>query len=160
MSLSGAGFGVSETVDLALHSTPSSLGTVSTNQSGDFVTTVTIPAGVSPGTHSIVAIGETSGATASFTFTLTAETTATAPSTTTSPTTTPSPSTTAAQAAPSSPSSPTSTGGLAFTGADVSALSALAAIAVAAGIFFLLTGRTGLVAGRLGRLRRSGRLRG
>lgn len=143
MSLTGSGFGPSETVDLTLHSTPSSLGTVSTDHNGDFATTVTIPAGVPPGAHTIVAIGETSGETASFPFTITAETVATVPTTTP-----PSPPATTAV-----PSSPSQSASLPFTGLDVSAVVAIAVIAAGAGAVGLLTSR-------LRRLRRGERLRG
>jgi len=147
MSLSGTGFAASETVDLTLHSTPSGLGTVDAGQNGDFVTTVTIPAGVAAGTHSIVAIGETSGMTAAFTFTLTAETTAT----TTPPPPPPPPVTTAPPAAV--PPSPSATGALPFTGVDAALLVAFAVVAIVAGAAVLF-------AGGFRRLGRGNRVRG
>ena len=50
-----------ETVDVTLHSTPISLGSATADADGGVVKTVTIPADVEPGVHSIEMVGQTSG---------------------------------------------------------------------------------------------------
>src|SRR5437899_993853 len=57
--VSGHHFGVSEVVNLSLDTTP--LGTASTDSTGAFTASVTIPKAALPGTHTINAVGQTSG---------------------------------------------------------------------------------------------------
>src|SRR5207249_3402675 len=64
----GQGFGASETVDLSVDSAPA--GTVSTGAGGRFAASVQIPATALPGDHIVAAVGETSGASATATFTV------------------------------------------------------------------------------------------
>ena len=63
--VTGSGFQPGETVTLVLNSTPVTLGTTPANSQGAFSTTVIIPADTTPGNHTIVATGNTSGSTAS-----------------------------------------------------------------------------------------------
>ena len=113
LTLSGSGFQPGETVGLTFNSTPVSLGTTTANSSGGFTFSVTIPAGEPAGNHTIVATGESSGTTASFAITLTAATTA----------------------------APSPSGGLAFTGADISALVGVGAVVIALGGLLVLASR-------------------
>jgi hypothetical protein len=57
LPLSGSGFAPGSTVSLYLYSTPTLLGTVLTDATGSFSTTVTLPAGLAPGAHHLVAVG-------------------------------------------------------------------------------------------------------
>ena len=61
VTLTAVGFLPGETVDVTLHSAPISLGSAKADAEGGLVTTVTIPADVEPGVHSIELVGETSG---------------------------------------------------------------------------------------------------
>ncbi|MFB7844928.1 ExeM/NucH family extracellular endonuclease [Microbacterium sp. NPDC056052] len=56
LTIAGSGLEGEQSVALELHSTPVSLGSVTTNGDGAFSTTVTIPAGTAPGEHHVVAI--------------------------------------------------------------------------------------------------------
>ena len=53
---------ITERVDITLHSTPISLGAAEADAEGGVVATVTIPADVEPGVHTIELVGQTSGA--------------------------------------------------------------------------------------------------
>ena len=57
------GFTPGETVEITLHSTPISLGSATADEDGTVVKTVTIPADVEPGVHTIEMAGQTSGVT-------------------------------------------------------------------------------------------------
>jgi LPXTG-motif cell wall-anchored protein len=70
VDLAATGFAAGETVRIDLHSTPIQLGTAVADATGAVHTTVTIPADVEPGDHTIVLTGETSGATASVAITV------------------------------------------------------------------------------------------
>lgn len=63
-SVSGSGFAAGEQVRFALFSTPTDLGTVVADASGAFVATLTVPASVVPGAHTLQALGADSGITA------------------------------------------------------------------------------------------------
>jgi LPXTG-motif cell wall-anchored protein len=65
VTLTGVGFTPGETVDITLHSTPISLGSATADQEGTVVKTVTIPATLEPGVHTIEIVGQTSGVTVS-----------------------------------------------------------------------------------------------
>jgi hypothetical protein len=55
--LSGSGYAPNSAVSLYIYSTPTLLGTVTTDAQGSFATTVTIPATLAPGTHHLVSAG-------------------------------------------------------------------------------------------------------
>jgi len=55
--LSGGGFGPNETVQIELHSTPVVLASIPASATGTFSTTLTIPTGTVPGSHTLVARG-------------------------------------------------------------------------------------------------------
>ena len=55
--VSGQGFMGGSEVEIWLYSTPVQLATVNAADDGTFATTVRIPSGTTPGSHSIVAIG-------------------------------------------------------------------------------------------------------
>jgi titin len=57
LTLSGSGYAPNSTVTLAIYSTPQVLTTVVTDASGNFTATVTVPAGLEAGTHTLVASG-------------------------------------------------------------------------------------------------------
>ncbi|MDT0262077.1 hypothetical protein [Jatrophihabitans lederbergiae] len=69
LAISGDGFAAGETVSLTLHTQTYNLGSATTDVSGRFTATVTLPAGVS-GAHTIVATGLSSGQTTSITITI------------------------------------------------------------------------------------------
>lgn len=69
LTISGDGFAADETVSLTLHTQTYNLGSATTDVSGRFTATVTLPAGVS-GAHTIVATGLSSGQTTSITITI------------------------------------------------------------------------------------------
>ncbi|WP_426738140.1 family 43 glycosylhydrolase [Plantibacter sp. 2H11-2] len=64
ISVSGSGFAAGEQVRFTLFSTPTDLGTVVADASGAFVATLTVPATVVPGAHTLQALGADSGITA------------------------------------------------------------------------------------------------
>jgi hypothetical protein len=64
VDLHAVGFAPGEAVDVSLHSTPIHLATLTADSAGEVDGTVTIPADVEPGQHTIVLTGETSGTTA------------------------------------------------------------------------------------------------
>jgi titin len=57
MTISGSGYAPNSTVALAIYSTPQVLTTVVTDASGNFTATVTVPAGLAAGSHTLVASG-------------------------------------------------------------------------------------------------------
>lgn len=57
IEVSGAGYAPGGSVDITLESDPVLLKTVRTDATGAFVTTVTIPAGISAGVHTLKATG-------------------------------------------------------------------------------------------------------
>lgn len=61
LEVTGRGFGADETVVLTLHSDPLRVAEVSTDGSGAFRDTVTIPLEAEPGDHTLVAVGDASG---------------------------------------------------------------------------------------------------
>lgn len=110
--VTGSNFVPDEGITLTLHSTPVILGTTTATGSGTFSVTVTIPSDTTPGTHTILASG-TTGDSATTTIVVTGLVSSTA----------------------------TVTSGLAFTGADIAAVSAVGAIALALGGMLVLSGR-------------------
>lgn len=67
--MKGSGFAVNEDIEVILHSDPVVLGYPSADDAGDFSFTAHIPAGITPGEHTVIARGLESGvvATASIT---------------------------------------------------------------------------------------------
>jgi hypothetical protein len=61
VSLHAAGFAPGEIVDISLHSTPISLGTLTADAEGEVDGMVMIPADVEPGAHTLLLVGRTSG---------------------------------------------------------------------------------------------------
>ena len=57
MTISGSGYAPNSTITLAIYSTPQVLTTVVTDASGNFTATVTVPAGLAAGNHTLVASG-------------------------------------------------------------------------------------------------------
>lgn len=110
--VTGSNFVPYEGITLTLHSTPVTLATTTANGSGSFSVTVTIPSDTAPGTHTILATGAT-GDSASTIIVVTG--------------------------AISPPATVTS--GLAFTGADIAAVSGVGAIALALGGMLVLASR-------------------
>ena len=56
VTIAGAGLDENQAIALELHSTPVSLGSVTTDGDGAFSATITIPAGTTPGEHHVVAV--------------------------------------------------------------------------------------------------------
>jgi ribosomal protein S11 len=119
LGIIGTGFGVTEVVTLTLHTQTFTLGSATTDSSGSFNTTVTLPADVI-GSHTVVATGGTSGLSASAAITILAAATA---------------------AAPAAPAAPPATGGIAFTGVAVIGIGLLGVALLAAGSLTALAGR-------------------
>jgi hypothetical protein len=115
--VTGSNFVPNEGITLTLHSTPVTLATTTASGNGTFSVTVTIPSDTTPGTHTILAAGA-SGDSSSTTIFVTG--------------------------AISPPATVTS--GLAFTGADIAAVSGVGAIALALGGMLVLTSRRRRVA--------------
>ena len=69
IQVAGKKFGVSETVSLTFD-TATSLGTATTDSTGAFTTSVTIPKTALPGNHTISAVGQTSAISAQATYLL------------------------------------------------------------------------------------------
>jgi hypothetical protein len=61
VTVTASGFAAGETVQVWLYSSPVFLGRVVADAAGVVTTTVTIPAGLAAGAHSLVLVGETSG---------------------------------------------------------------------------------------------------
>jgi hypothetical protein len=61
VSLHAAGFAPGEIIEVSLHSTPIALGTLTADGEGEVDGTVTIPADVEPGDHTLLLVGLTSG---------------------------------------------------------------------------------------------------
>jgi hypothetical protein len=57
MTVSGSGYAPNSTITLAIYSTPQVLTIVVTDASGNFTATVTVPAGLAAGNHTLVASG-------------------------------------------------------------------------------------------------------
>jgi LPXTG-motif cell wall-anchored protein len=57
MTVSGSGYAPNSTITVAIYSTPQVLTTVVTDASGNFTATVTVPAGLEAGNHTLVASG-------------------------------------------------------------------------------------------------------
>jgi hypothetical protein len=72
LHLSASGFTAGETVEVWLHSTPVKLAAVTASGTGSVNLTVTIPASTTPGAHSLVVNGVTSGVSGSAALTVTA----------------------------------------------------------------------------------------
>ncbi|SDF61869.1 hypothetical protein [Klenkia brasiliensis] len=70
-TITAGGFTPGETARGTLYSTPVDLGTAVADAQGMATFTFTLPAGFEPGTHTVTAVGLTSGATSSVTFTVT-----------------------------------------------------------------------------------------
>jgi len=71
LQLDAEGFLGNERVEVELHSTPVSLGTLAADDAGALSGTIAVPSDTTPGTHDVVLIGE-SGRTASITVTVVA----------------------------------------------------------------------------------------
>jgi hypothetical protein len=125
-TLSGSGFGANENISDVLHSVPSTLAPAATDASGNFAVTVALPMGFT-GVHTISSTGATSGRVATVTITIGGTTTNAAAGTTAAGTT--AAGTTAA------------TGGLAFTGADVAGIGALAVLLLLGGVLMVFASR-------------------
>lgn len=110
--VTGSNFVPNEGITLTLHSAPVTLATTTASTSGSFSVTVTIPAGTDPGAHTILASGAT-GDSATTNIVVTGAVSSTA----------------------------TVTSGLAFTGADIAAVSAVGAIALGLGGMLIMSGR-------------------
>ena len=72
VTVRGSGFAAGERVEFTLFSTPRYLGGVQADTTGSFTATLTIPAGVEPGDHTLRAVGATSGTIATFAVTVSA----------------------------------------------------------------------------------------
>ena len=70
VTVSGTGFDPSEVIVIDVFSQGINVGQTHADATGAFSDTVTLPAGLAAGTHTIVATGQTSGKTASASFTL------------------------------------------------------------------------------------------
>ncbi|ANP71333.1 family 43 glycosylhydrolase [Cryobacterium arcticum] len=70
VTVSGSGFTPGERVEFTLFSTPRYLGGVQSDAAGSFTATLSIPAGVEPGSHTLRAVGATSGTIATFAVTV------------------------------------------------------------------------------------------
>ena len=115
LGVQGSGFAPNSLVTLVLHSTPVGLGTVTADANGNFTDTVTIPADTPPGDHTIIAT-DPDGDSASTAIVVSGTVTTTA-------------------------SNSASGSTLAFTGADIAAMTTLGALALAVGGFLVLMGR-------------------
>lgn len=111
LTVGGTGFVDNESITLTLHSTPVVLATLTSSGAGTFSITVSIPSSTAPGAHQIIATGA-SGDSATTDITVTGAIVSTATSS-----------------------------GLAFTGADIAAVSAVGAVALGLGGFLLLAGK-------------------
>ena len=72
VTVKGTGFAPESTVTITLHSEPVEVGTATTDASGDFTATVTVPATTEAGDHTVVAASNTPTVTASAPLTVTA----------------------------------------------------------------------------------------
>lgn len=111
LTFSGSNFTPGATVTATLHSTPVTLGTTTAGSSGSFSMVVTIPSDTVPGAHTLIAT-DPDGDSASTAIVVTGTVTVA-----------------------------TTSSGLAFTGADIAALSGVGALAMALGGMLILTGR-------------------
>lgn len=156
LTVTGSGFGPDETVQFIAYYPTSSIGATTSTASGTISVTLTLPAGFSAGTHTLVATGTVSGNSGSATFTLPSATAASNPCpNTTSATrggaaagtivlasfyTAPCLSTTPGLVTPATPRSP---GGptLPFTGAQSGLLASIGAGALGLGGLLVLASR-------------------
>ena len=169
VTVKGTGFAPESTVTITLHSEPVEVDTATTDASGDFTATVTVPATTEAGDHTVVAASNTPTVTASAPLTVTAppapaEDPSTAPSTqptaapapaedpstapSTQPTAPPAPAedpstapSTQPSAAPSPAPEQSGKGGLARTGTNALLAVAAALIAAGAGTAFIRRSR-------------------
>ena len=151
VTVKGTGFAPESTVTITLHSEPVEVDTATTDASGDFTATVTVPATTEAGDHTVVAASNTPTVTASAPLTVTAppapaEDPSTAPST--QPTAPPAPAedpstapSTQPSAAPSPAPEQSGKGGLARTGTNALLAVAAALIAAGAGTAFIRRSR-------------------
>ena len=151
VTVKGTGFAPESTVTITLHSEPVEVGTATTDASGDFTATVTVPATTEAGDHTVVAASNTPTVAASAPLTVTAppapaEDPSAAPST--QPTAAPAPAedpSTAPCTQPTAPPAPApeqgGKGGLARTGTNALLAVAAALIAAGAGTAFIRRSR-------------------
>ncbi|WP_297907695.1 alpha-L-fucosidase [uncultured Actinomyces sp.] len=135
VAVTGTGFAPESAVTLTLHSEPVEVGTATTDASGAFTATVTVPATTEAGAHTLVASTATPLAEASAALTITAPP---APAPSDDPGAAPS-------AQPSAAPSPTPAqggkGGLARTGSNALIAGAFALVAAGAGTAFIRRSR-------------------
>lgn len=115
--VTGTDFDANEGVTVTLNGYSTALGSTTTNSSGDFSITVTIPTNATTGSNTITAT-DTSGYANSAPLTLGSCVTTVAATSTT-----------------------TTTSGLAFTGADIAGMAGVAAVAIGVGGILVLTTR-------------------
>ncbi len=132
IEVSGTGYLPNSTVVLIVYSTPQVLGTVVTNGTGAFTTTVLLPAGLPAGSHTLVASGVDPDGNP---HDLTSPVTVTASSTGVTGTGG------ADAAATGTTPAPTSASGLASTGADVALPVVVALVTLTAGAGLVVAGR-------------------
>jgi hypothetical protein len=125
LTVTGSSFQPGEGITIVLHSLPATVGTTTADPSGNFSTTVTIPADTPLGSHTITATGNTSGTTASAGILVSTSTA----------------SGTASGSSGGVASTGSSGGSLAFTGADLAATAGVGAIALALGGMLVFAGR-------------------
>lgn len=133
--LTGSGFVPGETVSVVLHSTPITLTTVTADQSGNVDVTVTLPANIAAGPHTLVLSGSADAP--AFAFTVAAA----APSVTPTPTTPTTPGATTPAGTGTAAGEATGGGSLASTGAFVLQGVALGLLLTIAGAGTVLASR-------------------
>lgn len=112
LGVTGVGFDANETVVIELHSSPVELARVQANASGEVSTRVVIPAETTPGAHSVVLTGQTSGTVVSVPVEV--------------------------LAAPTTPPASSGNGGLSVTGTEMGGLIGVGAILLALGGFLTI----------------------
>ena len=133
VTVKGTGFAPESTVTITLHSEPVEVGTATTDASGDFTATVTVPATTEAGDHTVVATSNTPTVTASAPLTVTAP-----PAPAEDPSAAPSEQ---PSAAPAPAPEQGGKGGLARTGTNALLAVAAALIAAGAGTAFIRRSR-------------------
>lgn len=133
VTVKGTGFAPESTVTITLHSEPVEVGTATTDASGDFTATVTVPATTEAGDHTVVAASNTPTVTASAPLTVTAP-----PAPAEDPSAAPSEQ---PSAAPAPAPEQGGKGGLARTGTNALLAVAAALIAAGAGTAFIRRSR-------------------
>ena len=157
IDISISAFGHDETVDIYVHSVSYSVGSTVTNSSGQASLTITLPAGLAPGTHTLTAVGTRTGTTASTTFTLSRTTAGLQPCTAgvssasggvvlaaclnQVPAASPPAAAGTPQAAGTPKAAPAPQSSLPFTGTDARLTAGVAAVLVAAGGMLVLASR-------------------